>query len=160
MSFRATWIGVGMCLVFAGCESTRHDIATGVREKFAGPTYERRVLAVENDAAFESARAAVVEMGFRITRFGAAQGVIDGVSGITPDERLSGSRQRTVKVRLSTQLDGGTEVAVLFTEIVEDSFGTGAGQGTEANLRNHPLYEAFWGQMARALKRRTAAEPK
>ena len=111
------------------------------------------MLPVANDSAFEAARTTVVGMGFRITRAGAAQGVIDGVSGITSDERLSGSRQRTIKVRLSASLDGGTEVAVLFTDMVEDSFATGAGKGTESNLRNHPLYEAFWGRVTQALER-------
>ena len=148
---RVALIAVVSCLAFAGCESTRHGIASGVREKFSGPTYERRIFAGESGAVFESAKAVVTDMGFRITRAGAAQGVIEGVSGISSDDRLRGSRQRTIKVRLGSASEGGVEVAVLFTEIVEDDFNKGAGLGTEASLRGHPLYAVFFEGLTQAL---------
>jgi hypothetical protein len=148
---RIALIVVVACLALAGCESTRRDIATGVREKFNGPTYERRVVEGEVGAVFEAARERVGAMGFRITRAGAAQGVIEGVGGITSDDTLRGSRQRTIKVRLSAASGGGTEVAVLFTEIVEDDFNQGAGLGTEAPLRRHPLYASFLDGLEQAL---------
>jgi hypothetical protein len=144
-------MGVVLCLAFAGCESTRQDIAAGVREKFTGPVYERRVVEEESGTVFAAARERASAMGFRITRAGAAQGVIEGVSGITSDDTLRGSRQRTIKVRLSEASGGGTEVAVLFTEIVEDDFNQGAGLGTEAPLRGHPLYAAFLDGLQQAL---------
>ncbi|MFA6960343.1 MAG: hypothetical protein WC205_06315 [Opitutaceae bacterium] len=133
-----------VCLLLAGCESVRNDFTTGVREKFTGPSYIRRVVPGESASVFAAARASAEQLGFRITRSGPAQGVIDGVSGLASDDRLRGSRQRTVKVRLSPASEGGIEVAVLFTEVVEDDFTTGAGQGTESSLRNHPLYDAFF----------------
>jgi hypothetical protein len=148
---RVALIAVLSCLAFAGCESTRHDITTSVREKFGGPTYERRVFNVEIGTVFDSAKAVVTGMGFRITRAGEAQGVIEGVSGISSDDRLRGSRQRTVKVRFSSASEGGVEVAVLFTEIIEDDFNKGAGLGTESSLRGHPLYAVFFDGLTQAL---------
>jgi hypothetical protein len=138
---------------FVGCESARHDFSAGVREKFTGPTYVARVFTGETQAVFEAARLSAEQLGFRITRAGAAQGVIEGVSGIDSDDRLRGSRQRTLKVRLAAVTGGGTEVEVLFTEIVEDDFDKGVGRGTETTLRNHPIYESFFGQVAQALTR-------
>jgi hypothetical protein len=142
-----------VCFCLWGCESTRHDFATGVREKFSGPTYITRVFTGETQPIFEAARVSAEQLGFRITRAGVAQGVIEGVSGIDTDDRLRGSRQRTIKVRLTPVTGGGTEVAVLFTEVVEDDFNRGAGQGTETTLRNHPLYEVFFGGVRQALVR-------
>ena len=148
---RAILVGVVMCVAFAGCESTRQGITTSVREKFSGPTYERRVVEGESTVVFEAARAQANVMGFRITRAGAAQGVIEGVSGIVSDDALRGSRQRTIKVRLTAATGGEVEVAVLFTEIVEDDFNKGAGLGTEAPLRGHPLYAVFFEGLGQAI---------
>lgn len=141
------------CLGLSGCESARHDFATGVREKFSGPVYTVRVFPGESRAIFDAARGAVEQLGFRITRSGAAQGVIEGLSALDSDDRLRGTRQRAIKVRLTPLAAGGTEVAVLFTEIVEDDFSKGAGQGTETTLRNHPLYEVFFNGLNQALSR-------
>jgi hypothetical protein len=141
------WLVSLVCLALAGCESVRNDFGAGLSEKINGPTYQHRVLADAPPAVFERARMALDQLGFRITRAGAAQGIIEGVSGLATDDRLRGSRQRTVKVRLESTLDEGTDVAVLFTEVVEDDFSKGAGQGTETSLRNHPLYDAFWADL-------------
>lgn len=137
-----------------GCESTRGGIAAGVREKFSGPVYERRVVAAEPARVFEAAREAAKALGFRVTRSGAAQGVIEGIDGIVSDDRLRGSRQRTLKVRIESAAPGEAEVAVLFTEIVEDDFGAGSVGATEASLRGHPLYAAFFDGLAAELARR------
>jgi hypothetical protein len=150
-SVRLALIAVAVCLGSAGCESTRQGIASGVREKFSGPTYERRVFDGQGGAVFEAARARATAMGFRLTRAGAAQGVIEGVSGITSDDTLRGSRQRTIKVRVSAANGGGVEVAVLFTEIVEEDFNKGAGLGTEVSLRGHPLYASFFEGLGQSL---------
>ncbi|MCS6245509.1 MAG: hypothetical protein H2172_16880 [Opitutus sp.] len=133
-----------VCLALGGCESTRHEVAASVKEKFTGPTYVRRVYAADLRSVFDVARANAERLGFRITRAGAAQGVLDGVSRLTSDDRLRGSRQQTIKVRLVATAEGGTELAVLFTEIIEDDFDKGAGQGIETSLRDHPLYASFF----------------
>lgn len=133
---------------FAGCESVRNDLGAGMREKFSGPVYQRRVIEADAQAVFDAARVTLEQLGFRITRAGAAQQVIDGVSGLASDDRLRGSRQRTAKVRLATASDGGVEVAVLFTEVVEDDFSAGSGRATETTLRDHPLYEAFFSALS------------
>lgn len=136
----------------AGCESVRNDFGAGVREKFSGPTYVTRNFGGESKVVFDAAKKSVEQLGFRVTRAGQAQGVIDGLSGITPDDRLAGSRQRTIKVRLSTGDNGvGTNVAVLLTEIVEDDFNKSAGQGTETSLRDSPLYDVFFNNLTQAL---------
>ena len=139
---------VAFCLTLVGCETTRHEVAARVSEKFTGPTYVRRIYAAEPRIVFDQARATAERLGFRITKAGPAQGVLDGVSGLASDDHLRGSQQLTVKVRLAPTLDGGTEVAVLFTEIIEADFDKGAGQGTETSLRNHPLYESFFAGLS------------
>ena len=144
---------VAGCLGFAGCESTRNDFAAGVREKFSGPTYKTRVFNGETRAVFDAALATAKQLGFRITREGAAQGVIEGVSGLDSDATLRGTRQQTIKVRLDNLATGGTEVGVLFTEVVEDDFNKSAGQGTETSLRDSPLYASFWSGMTGQLVR-------
>ncbi|MET0263135.1 MAG: hypothetical protein ABW223_09575 [Rariglobus sp.] len=141
------------CVAFSGCESVRNDFTSGVREKFNGPTYQKRVFTADSQVLFEAARASAEELGFRVTRAGAAQGVIEGLSALASDDRLSGSRQRTIKVRLESTLDQGVELAVLFTEVVQDDFAKGAGQGTETTLRDSPLYEAFFNAVGRRLVR-------
>ncbi len=133
----------------AGCESVK----TGMREKLSGPSYQTRAFTGESRAVFDAARSSAEQLGFRITRSGVAQGVIEGLSGLVSDDRLRGSNQRTIKVRLTPASDGSTEVAVLFTEVVEDDFSKGAGQGTETSLRNHPIYESFFANLSRALVR-------
>ena len=142
-----------VCLAFAGCESARNDFAAGVREKFSGPTYQTRTFTGESRAIFEAAQSTAQALGFRITRAGAAQGVIEGLGGLANDDTLRSTRQRTLKVRLSGNSDGTTTVAVLFTEVVEDDFTKGAGQGTETSLRNHPLYDVFFTNLTAALTR-------
>jgi hypothetical protein len=132
-----------LCLTLVGCETTRHDMAARVSEKFTGPTYVRRVYAAESRLVFDQARVTVERLGFRITKAGPAQGVLEGFSGLSSDDHLRGTRQLAVKIRLNPTVDGGTEVAVLFTEIIEADFDKGAGQGTETSLRDHPLYESF-----------------
>jgi hypothetical protein len=133
-----------LCLSLAGCETTRHEVADRVSEKFTGPTFVRRVYAAEPRLVFDQARATIERLGFRVTKAGPTQGVLEGVSGLASDDHLRGTRQLKVKIRLTPTLDSGTEVAVLFTEIIEADFDKGAGQGTETSLRNHPLYESFF----------------
>jgi hypothetical protein len=152
MISRLTFVLLSL-LALAGCESTRNDFSTGVREKFAGPTYVVREFPGDPRAVFEAARASVEQMGFSITRSGAAQGVVEGVSGLTSDDRLRGSRQRSVKVRLASTVAGATEVSVLFTEIIEDDSSKGAGLATETPLRNSPLYAALFERMTETLAR-------
>jgi len=140
-------------LGLAGCESVRSDFTAGVREKFSGPSYTVRVFTGDSRAVFEAALSTAERLGFRITRAGAVQGFIDGVSGLTSDDALRGTRQRTIKVRLEGTANGSIEVGVVFTEVVEDDFSRGAGQATETRLRGHPLYEAFWAGMSAHLVR-------
>ena len=124
-----------------------------MRDKFHGPTYQTRAFTGDSQEVFDAARRATEQLGFKITRSGPAQGVIEGVSGLASDDRFQGSRQRTIKVRLESTIGSETSVGVLFTEIVEDDFNKGAGQGIETTLRNSPLYEAFFSDVSSRLAR-------
>lgn len=152
MIFRTALV---LCLAFAlaGCVSVRNDIGAGLRGQFSGPTYRLQAFAAEPRAVFDAARSAAERFGFRITRAGAAQGVLGGVSGLASDDSLRGSRQLTFKARLATTADGSTEVAVLFTEVIEDDFEKRTGRATGTPLRDSPLYEAFFDAVSRTLAR-------
>ena len=148
MKLTARLLLATLCLSLAGCETTRHEVAARVSEKFTGPTFVRRVYAGEPRLVFDQARAIIERLGFRVTKAGPTQGVLEGFSGLASDDHLRGTRQLAVKIRLTPTLDSGTEVAVLFTEIIEADFDKGAGQGTETSLRNHPLYESFFAGLS------------
>lgn len=137
-------------IAFAGSGCSTADFKTGLAEKFTGPKYRSEVVAAEQPAAFEVARSALEQMGFVFTKSGAAQGILEGHAGLVADESLRGSRQRLVSVRFSGA-PGGTEVAVLFSEVVEDDFSKGSGTGTQAPLRDTPLYEVFFRNLAAGL---------
>lgn len=137
----------------AGCESTRNDVAASFRERFAGPTYRTKVFNGEQAEIFAAARGAADELGFKLTRVNEPGGVIEGFSLVMLDDTSNGSRQRTIKVRIAYQADGSWLVGVVFTEIVEDDFDRGRGQGTETTLRESPLYASFFNRMNAALVR-------
>jgi hypothetical protein len=74
------------------------------------------------------------------------------VSGVGQGEANRSSRQISMKVRLDeTQVSGGTEVTVRFTEIIEDDSSNRAGQATETPLRDTPQYEVFFRSVQQAL---------
>ncbi len=56
-----------------------------------------------------------------------------------------------MKVSLGRALDGGTEVAVRITEIIEADSSNRAGVATESPLRDPAYYEVFFRQVERAL---------
>jgi hypothetical protein len=154
LSFRR-YILSGLVLVtlglgWGGCESMRGGVAGRIREKFTGPVYETRGFAVTPERAFDAARNAVEQMGFRVTRAGQAQGVIAGLGKIASDNELRGSRQRTISVRLTLERDT-VQIGVLITEIVEDDFGGGPRQATEVPYRESPLYTVFFRNVEQGL---------
>ena len=90
-------------------------------------------------------------LGFRIVRGGAAQGILEAVSGVQAEDSLHSSRQVTAKVRLSKALEGGTELRVQMTEVLEDESTGGAGMGTQTPLRGTSLYAVFLRGVSQAL---------
>ncbi|MFA6287974.1 MAG: hypothetical protein WC661_11375 [Opitutaceae bacterium] len=141
----------GLILALAGCGSVGTDFKTSVSEKFAGPTYRTKVVAADGRAAYEAAKQAAEKLGFRVTGGGPAQGRIEALSGLSANDSLQGARQLALKVKLSPVTAGGTELAVLLTEQVQDDFNKGAGQVTETPLRETALYEVFFRTVEQAL---------
>ena len=136
---------------FTGCESLSE--ATGsVRQKLAAREQPRtHVYPAAQRATYDAARSAVEQMGFRFIRGGAAQGELEAVSGLSSSDTLRGSRQITLKLRLKSALDGGTEAALLLSEVIESDSSARAGQGTTTPLRDTPLYEVFFRNVQLAI---------
>lgn len=132
-----------LCLGLSGCESVRSDFQTGVREKIHGPAFQTRVFAGTQRDVYEAARSAVTGMGYRITRYGAAQGIIEAYNAIATGETLKTTQQLRLQIRLSSVADG-IEVATLFTEMLENDFNKGPGLSTENAVKNSSLYEVLY----------------
>jgi hypothetical protein len=131
-------VGLGGCSSFDSS-----SVATPFRERFTGPTYRTRLVNADQRKTYEAAKRALNEIGFRFVRGGPAQGVLTGISGVSSSSDLRSSRQLEVSVKLAER-SGGTEVAVLFSEITDEQFGGREGMGTSAPLRDTPLYEVYF----------------
>ena len=77
----------------------------------------------EQRATYEAARAAALDLGYRIIRGGPAEGQLDALSEIAQGETLGSSRQISMKVRMVPAAEGGTSVEVSLTEIIEGDTG-------------------------------------
>lgn len=148
MKFLLLCCGLGITLAaLTGCEA----VSDRVRQKFTPVAPETRTYKAEQRAVFEAARDTLDRMGFRMLRGGPAQGKIDAVNGVQTNDSLRGARQVAVKVRLQPTLDGGTEMRVWITEIIEDDYNAGAGLGTETPMHNTPLYEVLFRGVGKAV---------
>lgn len=144
-------VALGLAMIgLAGCGTGGQDFGAGFREKIGGPDFEHRTLAGTQEQAFVAAQKILFDMGFKLTRTRAAQGIIEAIGRISSDSTHVGSRQRAAYVQLDEVVDG-VQVEVRFTEIVEDSFGKGAGRATENTMRDTPLYEVFFRQLEESL---------
>ncbi len=144
-----------LCLGLGGCESVRSDFQTGVREKIHGPVFERRVFAGTQREVYDAARSAVAAMGYRITRYGAAQGVIEAFNTLATAETLKTTEQLRLQIRLSMAAEG-CEVAALFTQMLENDFNKGPGLSTENAVKNSSLYEVLFRRIAENLAKPTS----
>ena len=139
----------GLALGFAGCESVRND----VREHFAEPQYQSKVVNVDQRKAYEAARAALTKMNYTFERGGPAQGKIHSVGPINTSASGPGTaRQVWFDARLSPALEGGTKIEVLFSQMIEDDFNKRPGQGSLTPMRDSSIYEVFFGYVDEALK--------
>lgn len=125
----------------------RSDLSAGVREKIHGPVFQTRVFAGTQRDVFEAARASVAGMGFKITRSGPAQGVIEAFNALSTGETLKTTQQLRLQVRISPVAEG-CEVAALFTQMLENDFNKGRGQATENAVKNTSLYDVLFGRIA------------
>lgn len=128
-------------LFFTGCESTQ--MPSSWREKINGPTYRNEVFSADRALVFAAAKAAVLDMGFTVSKAGAAQGIIEGYHKVVAGDSLQSATQRLVSVRVSDD-PGGTQVEVLFSQVVQDDFSKGPLLGTTTPMRDTPLYEVFY----------------
>lgn len=140
------------CLALAACGSVS-DATTRVRDRIAGRDETRvRTFAADQRATYDAVRAAAQHMGYRFVRGGAAQGEFEAVSGIGQGDTLRSARQLSLKARLRPNLDGGTDVSVRITEIIEADSTNRPGLATETPLRDTPQYEVFFRIVEQGLR--------
>jgi hypothetical protein len=135
-----------LVLALAGCESTG-----GFSERFRPAEPELRSFGQPVEQVFAAARNALQLMGFKVTRASEASGRIEAVNAVRADAALRSSSQVSVKVSLESTLDGGTDMRVWMTEVVEDSFTGAGGYGTRTPLRASPLYEVLFRETGNGL---------
>lgn len=142
------FLGV-ITLGFAGCESVRND----VREHFAAPQYQVKVVNVDQRKAYEVARAALAKMNYKFERGGPAQGVIHALGPINTSASGPGTaRQVWFDAKLSPAIEGGTKIEVLFSQLIEDDFNKRPGEGALTPMRDSSIYEVFFGYVDEILK--------
>jgi hypothetical protein len=138
-------------LAVAGC-GTVVDATNNVRERLAAREEGRsKSYATGVRAGYEAVRVAAGQMGYRVVRGRAAQGELQAVSSVASGEANRSSRQVSMYVRLSENGQGGADVRVRFTEILEIDSANRPGQATETPLRDTPQYEVFFRAMQQAL---------
>jgi hypothetical protein len=151
MKFLIAAIALASVSLFAGCDSLS-SAADRVREKLAARDEPRvRDYAAPPRATYEAVRVAADQMGFRLIRGGPAQSEFDAISGVGQGDVPNSARQISMQVRLHAASDGGTEVTIMFKEIVEADSANHAGVATETPLRDTPLYDTFLRTIQKAL---------
>lgn len=141
----------GLALALSGCGSIS-DATGAVRDRIANRDESRaRSYPAAQRVTYDAVRIAAQQMGYRMVRGGAAQGQFEAVSGIGRGEGV-GSRQLALKARLEPNPEGGTQVTVRITEILERDPTHRPGQATETPLRDSPQYEVFFRAVEQALK--------
>jgi len=142
---------VSLSLMTTGCESMSNG-KTSFRDRIAARNPgHTKAFAAEQRATYEAVRTAATQMGYRILRGGPSQGELEAISGVGSGERTGTARQLAMKVRLERALDGGTNVTVRITEIIEADSSNRAGLATETPLRDTPQYEVFFRRVGEAL---------
>jgi hypothetical protein len=149
---------VFIAVLVAGCESFS-DAATGVRERIAGRDSARvQTFAAGPRETYEAVRTSAQQMGYRFIRGGAAQGEFEGLSGVASGDRTGTARQLAMKVKLEQSLEGGTQLTVRITEILEADSSNRAGIATETPLRDTPQYDVFLRRVQQTLEAPAAAK--
>jgi hypothetical protein len=144
-------LGALCCAVFlTACES---DLSDDVRSALgAREAPQVRSYSADQRATFDAAREVAEQMGFRITRSGAAAGVLEGVTEVSAGDEPGSSRQVSLKVRLSPGEGTSTQMELSLTEVIEAQSSTQEGLATQTPLRDTPMYADFFRGVERALK--------
>lgn len=144
------------CVGLAGC-GTISDATSSVRDRLAARDEGRsKSYAAPVRTAYDAVRVAAGQMGYRVVRGGAARGEVQAVSSVASGEGNRSSRQVSLYVRLVENGQGGTDINVRFTEILEIDSANRPGQATETPLRDTPQYQVFF----RAVQQALLAQPK
>jgi len=141
-----------LLIFFASCESIS-DTASSVREKIAEREAPQvRTFSADPRKAYEAVRQAVTSMGYRVTRGGPAQGELEALSSVGRGDRHGTARQLAIKVRIERSLDGGSQVSVKISEILESDSSNRAGMATQTPLRDTPQYEVFFQRVGEIVR--------
>jgi hypothetical protein len=139
-------------LATAGCGSLS-DATHMVRDRIAGRDEARvRTFDAPQSATYDAIRAAATEMGYRFVRGGAARGQFEAVSGLGRGEATGTARQLVLKAQLEPNPEGGTQVTVRITEVIEADSSNRPGVATETPLRDTPQYQVFFRTVDEALE--------
>ena len=148
------FVAFGICaaaLMLAGCE-VFSGTGSSVREKFALRGQPRtHIYNADPRVTFEAARKAADQMGYRFVRGGAAQGELEAMSGVGTADSLGSSRQISLNAKLRPTLEGGTEMSLIFKELIEADSIRRAGQATATPMVDTPLYEVFFRTVQQVL---------
>src|SRR5262245_36493511 len=125
---RSACFAVLIVLPICGCESIS-DATTKIRDRItARDATKVKTFEADPKITYEAVRNAAAQMGYRFVRGGAAQGEFEAISRIGQADGSGTSRQLSIKVRLERSLDGGTQVSVRISEILEADSSNRAGQ--------------------------------
>lgn len=140
-----------LALVVSGCESFS-DATSAVRDRIAAREAPKvQTFAAEQRATYEAVRTAATKMGYRFVRGGPAQGEFEAISRVGAGENIGSARQLSLKAKLTKNIEGGTDVAVRITEIIEADSSNRAGLATETPLRDTPQYDVFFRRVGEEL---------
>ena len=134
-------------LGLAGCESGE-TLTEHISQRIA-PQPKVQTFEGEQRAVFEAAVAAVKSIDFRVTKAGAAQGLIQGISDVQGSDTVNAARQYTIEVRVRSYEAKSTEVSVLLRIQEESAAFSGA---TDLPLKDHRLYDSYFEAIQQALQ--------
>lgn len=143
---------LSLLIVLSGCKSVREE----VRERIS-PQYQMKVVKVDQRTAYEAARKALRNMDYTFERGGPAQGIIHAVGPMDTTPNGPGTARQywfDAKFTPSTEIEGATNVEILFSLLIEEDFNKRPGQGPLTPVRDSPLYEVFFNYLNQALAAR------
>jgi hypothetical protein len=142
----------------SGCESDLpHAVSSALAVREAPRSKDFKG---SSRAVFEAARSSLKDMGYTLTHAGAAEGRIEGVSGIAEGTEAHSSRQVMVKVRIEEEDDGICTVTASFIDVLEQDAGAQPSMASQSPVREPALYTALFGHIQDALREQAQAPAK
>jgi hypothetical protein len=143
---------LSFCLVLAaGCSSMDSpSVPQAIREKFSGPTYQTHVFQADPVKVYAAAKAALKPMDFNFVSGGPNQRKLSAINDVTPATDIRAAHQITLDVKITSSPDG-TEVAALFTDVIDDGFDRHPGMATSTPIDSTGIYENYFHHIEQAL---------